>query len=525
MFQPNQSQIKYQNQFGATSAVYFSQQQTSRDKPIQTRDASENKQLIQYPASQIVYGPSMKFNSPVHSNIAFRKTSKELNITIEDPSVCQQLRQPSPNVKKQREQMEKDWNKLIDKSKSLQENLVLLKNNISMNLNKKQPDQRLTKESTSTAAGLSSRMKLQKVNVTCKLNSPFKAQPKIEVCKSLSSNAFGNLKFTASVGKNPTILNTASAINYVNMNNNYAKKLLDEHQSQKVTIQNTIPKQTNPLYIQIENKLKLKISSFLGRGKFSDVHMAIDNRTGLVFALKIIKKQTVIEHEMSEQLAREIVIQSKLSHPNIVKMFGQSYDQQYIYMMLEYCNNGELFQHQYKQPNKRFSEKEASNLIMQILSAIQYMHKQGFMHRDLKTENILLSLNYIKLCDLGCVREIPKFEDRRNTFCGTVDYIAPEVIKDEGYDERCDAWQIAILAYELVAGNTPFSEFPRDDEVIMENILKNKFDLPNFFSPALKDFVKSGLQQSPDQRISIDQMLLHKWIVDNNKATNREYLF
>lgn len=104
-----------------------------------------------------------------------------------------------------------------------------------MNLNKKQPDQRLSKESTSTNVGLSSRMKLQKVNVTCKLNSPFKGQPKIEVCKSLSHNAFGNLKFTASVGKNPTILNTTSAIHYVNTNNNYVKKLLDDHQTQKVT--------------------------------------------------------------------------------------------------------------------------------------------------------------------------------------------------------------------------------------------------------------------------------------------------
>ncbi|CAD8087603.1 unnamed protein product [Paramecium sonneborni] len=525
MFQPNQSQIKYSNQFGATSAVYFSQQQTSRDKPIQTRDGSENKQLLQFPASQIVYGPSMKFNSPVQSNIAFRKTSKELNITIEDPSGIQQIRQPSPNIKKQREQMEKDWNKLIDKSKTLQENLVMLKNNISINLNKKQSDQRLIKESPSTAAGLSSRMKLQKVNVTCKLNSPFKAQPNIEVCKNLSHNALANLKFTTNAKKNPIIINNSSAINYVNMTNNYAKNLLDDHQQQKVSNKSLIQKQTNPLYIQIENKLKLKISSFLGRGKFSDVHMAIDNRTGLIFALKIIKKQTVIEHEMQEQLAREIVIQSKLSHPNIVKMFGQSYDQQYIYMMLEFCNNGELFQHQYKQQNKRFSEKEASHFIMQILSAIQYMHKQGFMHRDLKTENILLSLNYIKLCDLGCVREIPKFEDRRNTFCGTVDYIAPEVIKDEGYDERCDAWQIAILAYELVAGDTPFSEFPRDDEIIMANILKNKFNLPNFFSPALKDFVNRGLQQSPDHRISIDQMLLHRWIADNNKVNHIEYTF
>ena len=97
------------------------------------------------------------------------------------------------------------------------------------------------------------------------------------------------------------------------------------------------------MYASIENKLKLRISTFLGRGKFSDVHMAIDQRTGLVFALKIIKKMTVIEHQMQEQLVREIVIQCKLWHPNIVKTHGQSYDDNYIYMMLEFCNNGELF--------------------------------------------------------------------------------------------------------------------------------------------------------------------------------------
>lgn len=73
---------------------------------------------------------------------------------------------------------------------------------------------------------------------------------------------------------------------------------------------------------------------------------------------------------------------------------------------------------------------------------------------------------------MGCVREIPEFDERRTTFCGTVDYIAPEVIGDKGYDEKCDVWQIAILAYELVNGNTPFAEMSRDDEAIMENILQ-----------------------------------------------------
>ncbi|CAD8181647.1 unnamed protein product [Paramecium octaurelia] len=524
MFQPNQSQIKYHNPFGTTSAIYFSQQQTSRDKQMQSRDVSENKQMPQYPASQIVYGPTMKIVPSAQTNIAFRKISKELNITIEDPSTQQQpLRQPSPTVKKQREQMEKDWNKLIDKSKTLQENLVLLKNSISMNLTKKLPDQRLSKESTSTAAGLSSRLKLQKVNINCKLNSPFKVQPKQELSKSLSQNTFTNLKYAANPIKN-AIINNASIMPPTN--NTSVRKSQDSCTLQpKITSHFSSQKQTSSLYSSIESKLNLKISSFLGRGKFSDVHMAIDERSGLIFALKIIKKQTVIEHAMQEQLVREILIQSKLSHPSIVKMYGQTYDEQHIYMMLEFCNNGELFQHQYKQPNKRFNEKDSSTFIMQILSAIQYMHKQGYMHRDLKTENILLSLNYVKLCDLGCVREIPSKEDRRNTFCGTVDYIAPEVIKDQGYDERCDAWQVAILAYELVAGNTPFSEYPRDDESIMENILKNKFDLPQSFSPALKDFVKRGLQQRPENRITIDQMLQHKWIVEYNRGNDKEYIF
>ncbi|CAD8078089.1 unnamed protein product [Paramecium primaurelia] len=522
MFQPNQSQIKYQNQFGTTSAILFSQQQTSRDKLMQSRDGSENKQFLQYPVSQIVYGPTMKIVPSVQTNTAFRKISKDLNITIQEPgNQHQPLRQPSPNVKKQREQMEMNWNKLIDKSKILQENLVLLKNSISMNLTKKLPDQRLSKESTSTAAGLSSRLKLQKVNINCKLNSPFKVQTKQELSKSLSQNTFTNLKYAANPVKNITINNT-SIITLTN--NSSIRKSQDSHTiQQKIT--SPFPQQTLSLYQTIEQKLNLKISSFLGRGKFSDVHMAIDQRTGLIFALKIIKKQTVIEHTMQEQLAREIIIQSKLSHPNIVKMYGQTYDDSNIYMMLEFCNNGELFQHQYKQLNKRFNEKDASTFIMQILSAIQYMHKQGFMHRDLKTENILLSLNYVKLCDLGCVREIPSKEDRRNTFCGTVDYIAPEVIKDQGYDERCDAWQVAILAYELVAGNTPFSEYPRDDESIMENILKNKFDLPQTFSIALKDFVRRGLQQKPENRITIDQMLQHKWIIDNNKGNDKEFIF
>ncbi|KAM3127668.1 hypothetical protein pb186bvf_020211 [Paramecium bursaria] len=256
MYKPHSSQIKYYSNFGATSAVFFTHQSTSRDPVFKSREVSLSRQ--QQPISQIVYSGQQFQQTPVRKH--FNNTESI-------------IRPPSPSSKK--EQLQQEWNKIIDKTKNLQDNLVQLKNSVSNNL-KKPTDIRFSKESTQSGYvyqflriqfSQSSRIKptLQKINTVSKIKNPFQAK-----------------------------------------------------------------KSVNKIFGHIEVRLNLKIVDFLGRGKFSEVHLAVDQRSGFVFALKMIKKSTVIEFQMQDQLVREMQIQSKLSHTNIVKMYGQSYDETYV---------------------------------------------------------------------------------------------------------------------------------------------------------------------------------------------------
>ncbi|CAD8116507.1 unnamed protein product [Paramecium sonneborni] len=285
------------------------------------------------------------------------------------------------------------------------------------------------------------------------------------------------------------------------------------------TVQSWFPKSR---FQTFEGIPQFRIGKLLGRGQFSDVHLCIDKLSGTIFALKVIKKEKIQDEQLQKQVIQEIKVQMKLNHPNIVKLYNCYSDELNLYLLMEYCNEGELFKVQRKQPGYKFPENKASYYIHQILQCIQYMHQNKVMHRDLKTENIMLSFNQIKIGDFGCVCSN---QDRRETFCGTIEFMAPEVIQMKGYDSRVDAWQIAVLAYELVYGQTPFVLLGnKDQKGIMDNILKHRLTIPHTFSSELTFFVKGGLQSDPNKRLSIEQMLKHPWITKHKlPQTKCEY--
>ena len=215
-------------------------------------------------------------------------------------------------------------------------------------------------------------------------------------------------------------------------------------------------------------------------------------------------------------MRKEIRSHSLLDHPNIIKFYHLIETDDKLYMLLEYAPNGDLYQ--YLQRHERFSERDACKIVAQVALALQYIHHKNFLHRDLKPENILLDANFVvKVADFGWCGEFSKIQrrvgpnpDNRVTFCGTYEYMAPEVIRGDYQDEKVDVWSLGILLYELLHGKTPFrSSAPLD---IQRNIVEGKFCIDKRLSPAAIDLLRRVLRANPDDRYSVEQVLSHTFI-------------
>ena len=217
---------------------------------------------------------------------------------------------------------------------------------------------------------------------------------------------------------------------------------------------------------------------------------------------------------MEPQVRREIEIQKKLRHPNILEMYTFFADQKRIYLVLEFCTIGEL----YRELNKRgsFDAKGTCSIIGQISDALDYCHKNDVIHRDLKPENILLDEQedgngYLaKLADFGWSIHS---KNHRTTVCGTKDYLPPELVERRKYDHKVDNWCVGVLCYELMYGNTPFHE--QSDDLTMKNISNVKYKFPDYFENGAKDLISRLLKREPNQRLELEDVVKHPWIKCN----------
>jgi len=250
----------------------------------------------------------------------------------------------------------------------------------------------------------------------------------------------------------------------------------------------------------------------LGQGKFGNVILARERKSKFVLALKILFKEQLIKARVEHQLRREVEIQSHLSHPNILRMYGYFYDQERVYLILEYAAKGEL----YKELQKfhHFSEEIAACYLFDVASALQYLHSKNVIHRDIKPENLLLSLNNeVKIADFGWSVHVAN-NSRRSTLCGTLDYLPPEMVGEQikPYDHTVDVWSIGVLMFEFLFGVPPFEAVSHDETYRKIGNVEMNFPDKIPISAEAKDLISKLLQKEPEKRLTLEKFMVHPWI-------------
>jgi serine/threonine protein kinase len=257
------------------------------------------------------------------------------------------------------------------------------------------------------------------------------------------------------------------------------------------------------------------IKEKLGQGGYSVVYRAINNTTQEVVALKVIQKLPGAE---SDAATAEFKIQQRFDCPYIVNIYDMVEEADRFLPVIEYVSGGELFDAVVN--DGPFSEHDAARLVQQMLIGLKVLHDSHVVHRDLKPENVLLGKSAtgdltVKLSDFGLAGIFSG--DKLKSYCGTVAYAAPEIIRNIPYDPSIDIWSLGCIVFVLLSGGQPF--YDPDEYETAQLILMGELDFDTEEWDAVSDlgkaFVKRMIQVNPQKRISIEDALNHSWITGN----------
>ncbi|GAB0100785.1 Non-specific serine/threonine protein kinase [Sergentomyia squamirostris] len=251
-----------------------------------------------------------------------------------------------------------------------------------------------------------------------------------------------------------------------------------------------------------------ELGKTLGRGNFAVVKLASNLVTKSKVAIKIIDK-TCLDEENLQKTFREISVLKLLRHPHITRLYEVMESKTMIYLVTEHAARGEVFDHLVA--NQRMTEEEAARVFAQILSAVDYCHRKGVVHRDLKAENVLLDNDMnIKLADFGFSNTFTEGIPL-STWCGSPPYAAPEVFQGLEYDgPKADIWSLGVVLYVLVCGALPFDGATLHD--LRSVVVAGKFRIPFFMSQACEDLIRHMLLVQPERRYTLKQIARHPWM-------------
>ena len=259
----------------------------------------------------------------------------------------------------------------------------------------------------------------------------------------------------------------------------------------------------------------------LGIGSYGHVYLVTNKFNNKKYALKVINKNKLMQIYADCRLVQnEVEIHSKLNHPNIIRLYSMKETNNEIQILLEYAKNGNLFD--IIQKNNGLDELKAFEYFIQIVNAVYFLHQNNIIHRDIKPENILIGENdVLKLCDFGWAKELNV--NKRATFCGTMEYMAPEIVGSEMYDFSVDIWSLGILLYELIMGHSPFRSKSKKDRNVMIKIKKHDlvFDKDKNISKECIDLINKLLEMNPETRLKIKDIFEHPFILANENKIKK----
>jgi serine/threonine protein kinase len=248
----------------------------------------------------------------------------------------------------------------------------------------------------------------------------------------------------------------------------------------------------------------------LGKGGFGHVWKVRHKDSGKIYAIKVINKDYIRKENMVDQINREIEIMYKVDHPHIIKLYNHYEDDDNFYLIMHCAGKGQLYS-QLKRI-KRLDERTVAQFLREVISAVKYLHslKPPIIHRDIKPENILLDNDgRVKLADFGWSNFYEE-DKKRETYCGTPEYLAPEMVTKSGHNESVDIWSLGVLAFELLAGRPPFV-YKGDTNALYNDIKTLKIKWTDDFPTLAKNLISKILRLKPSERPSLDEILTHPW--------------
>ncbi|CAI1739155.1 hypothetical protein SEUBUCD646_0O03730 [Saccharomyces eubayanus] len=274
-------------------------------------------------------------------------------------------------------------------------------------------------------------------------------------------------------------------------------RVIDENVSGDILIKWTY-KQTNKRHYGPQD---FEVLRLLGKGTFGQVYQVKKKDTQRIYAMKVLSKKVIVKkNEIAHTIGERniLVTTASKSSPFIVGLKFSFQTPADLYLVTDYMSGGELFWHLQKEG--RFSEDRAKFYIAELVLALEHLHDNDIVYRDLKPENILLDANgNIALCDFGLSKA--DLKDRTNTFCGTTEYLAPELLLDEtGYTKMVDFWSLGVLIFEMCCGWSPF--FAENNQKMYQKIAFGKVKFPrDVLSQEGRSFVKGLLNRNPKHRL------------------------
>ncbi|OHT05213.1 CAMK family protein kinase [Tritrichomonas foetus] len=248
----------------------------------------------------------------------------------------------------------------------------------------------------------------------------------------------------------------------------------------------------------------------LGNGAFSTVYLAVHEPTGLKVAIKDIQIHATMDSSMKTHLVREINLVKSAKSNFIAELFDVIEAPEHVYLVLEYVENGNIAQNIAKVG--LLNGEQARTMIAQMVIILCYLHNHlHIAHRDIKAENVLIDKFWnIKLVDFGLCNHFSTPEQNFRSVCGSIQYLAPEIVKNKPYTKAVDIWSTGILIYKIVTGRFPFEDISM--QLLLHKITSSKLSFPPGMDPDLVDLLQKMLSKDPKNRITAEQMKLHPYL-------------